>query len=224
MRTNFKRILIVLAACGLVAAPAAVYAKDGVSGSDSSSGSSSETTSDTSGGDDSHHVIDPNPEPLEPTQAEVEQHQTQAETEGRTLIGELEAKQHKHTDAERQKNCQAAEHGLSAKLANLQKNGAKFQAQIDSVYQKALTYQSTNNLNPTGIDQLEATANSAKITSAASVSALSNLSVNLDCTSSTVANNVATFRAAAKQARDDLNAYRKAVKAVLVSLKEAASE
>lgn len=149
--------------------------------------------------------------------------ETEAETEGQDFIDNLLKTHKRHTEQERQKNCQAAQKGLETKLSNIQKNASKFQTLINEVYQKALDYQQANNLSPAGFDQLVSTANSAKDTASASVSALASLSVNLDCSSSSVAGNVATFRAAAQQARTDLVSYKTAVKAVLTALEGAAT-
>ena len=139
-----------------------------------------------------------------------------------SIISEMLSNRNDHqSSAVRARKCQAAQHGLETKLVNMQKNAAKYQSLIDKIYSQALAYQQQNNLNPANFASLVSTANADQAKAAQSVGALSNLSANLDCSSSSVANNVETFKIAAQQARSDLFAYRKAVIAVLQALESA---
>lgn len=129
-------------------------------------------------------------------------------------------KQHKanKTDAQRQKFCQAHKQGLTQKFSSITANSQKIQTRIDGIYSKALAYQVANNLQPANFDTLVATADSAKAASSASITALQAVTPTIDCASTTTASDVATFKAAAQQARDNLKAYRSAVKAVVKAL------
>ncbi len=243
---KIKFNFIALAASGLVitAVPAMVYAQHGsddssttttisnTSGSGGSGSSSTGGASDTSGstpntGSTSRHDADPAGGTEVKTASDAQEQENEQndtnknEADGRDFIAELLKTKSKHSDQDRAKNCQAAEKGLETKLANLQKNAASFKSKVDAVYSQALAYQTANNLNPAGIAQLEATASADQTAAKASVGALSGLSVNLDCSSNTVAQNVATFRAAAAHARTDLIAYKNAVVAVLTALEGA---
>src|SRR5581483_4057580 len=136
--------------------------------------------------------------------------ETTNKTEAQNLLKQLRMAHKEHTAAERQKNCRAAKSGLEHKLTNLDKNAGAFKTRIDNIFTKAQTYQSTNNVVVANWDQLIAAAQAAQSKAAASVAALQTLSPSLDCTSSTVADNIATFRTAAKQARTDLISYKQA--------------
>lgn len=144
--------------------------------------------------------------------------------EGKQLVqGLVNAHAKTHSQSQRTKSCQAAKNGLETKLKNLQENASKSESVINSIYSKALTYQKQKNLNPSNFSSLISAANAAQAKAVVSVSALSGLSVNLDCGSATVAQNVATFKVAAQQVRSDLLTYRKDVVAVLQALEGAKS-
>lgn len=123
------------------------------------------------------------------------------------------------SDEDKKKSCEGVKEGLKQKLENLDTNSQKVYEKIDSVLQKALEYQKESGVKPTNFDQLVATAQSANVKAKASVEALKGLSVEIDCDKpGTVAQNVASFKAAAEQARNDLKVFRSAVKAVLAVL------
>lgn len=118
----------------------------------------------------------------------------------------------------RQKVCEAHKHSLTTHFGGITTNAQKAQDRIDSIYSKALAYRTAHNLQPTNFASLVATATSAKATSADSVAGLKTAAPTIDCTSDTVATDVASFKTATATTRDNLKAYRAAVKAVLQSL------
>lgn len=127
----------------------------------------------------------------------------------------------KRSDEERKKNCHEHEHGLETKLGNLNKNAVKHLARIDGIYASALDYQKNHNLSPSNFAEMKSQADSAALQAKASTAVLAGLSVNVDCSSGSVAKDVSTFKAATAQVRTDLKAYKEAVKAVLHSLETA---
>ena len=241
-----KKITLVLSTVllgvGVFTMPA--LARDGVSGSDdtnstsgttqntgNSTSSSDSKTSDsstiqstsssTSSSDSNTHQEQETKVERETLPTEVSSHKDALETESETEIKDLLKDHTKHSNAERQKNCQAAEHGLETKFLSLSMNATSFQTKIDTALANAITYQKDSNITVTNFDQLVAVAQSAQSKAAASASVLNGLSPKLDCTQSTVATNVANFKIAAKQAKTDLFAYKDSVKAVLQALEEA---
>ena len=70
-------------------------------------------------------------------------------------------------------------------------------------------------------DALTETSCTAKATAAASQAALQAVTPTVDCGSTSVAQDVATFKAAAEQARTDLKTYKTAVKALVTALQAA---
>lgn len=204
----------------------------GDSQTSTASGSSSDATkTDTNSKDSSQQNDQSKQSDSQKTQeAEVEHESNQdakhtlensLESEGDDVINNLLKDHKKHSDDERKKNCQAAEHGLENKLQNLSTNATAFQKRIDTALTLAIAYQKDNNINVANFDQLVTAAQTAQGKAAASVSVLNGLSTNLDCTQNTVASNVAQFQVAAKQARTDLLSYKTAVRAVLQALEMA---
>ncbi len=144
--------------------------------------------------------------------------ENETENESKDIVNEFKKTDKEHSQADRKKNCDAAENGLETKLTNLSKNALAFQTKIDGVLTMSIAYQNDNNLHNTVFDALVTTAQKAQVESASSVSALSSLNTNLDCSNPSVAQNVAAFKVAAKKARADLKAYKDAVKAILKSI------
>ncbi len=125
------------------------------------------------------------------------------------------------SQADHQKRCEAHKQGLTNKFSHIVTNSQRIQDRITDVLTKAQAYQTAHNLTVANFDTLVATAQSAGATSAASITSLKAVTPSLDCNNVSVASDVATFKTAAKTTRDDLKAYRTAVKAVLQALEAA---
>lgn len=138
---------------------------------------------------------------------------------GDDLLKELR-KQHKsqRSAAEVKQQCEARKQGLQTKFEHIVANSQRLQTKIDSILNKAQTFQQANNLQVADYDTLLASAQSAQAASAASINALAEVKPSLDCNNTSVAGDVATFKAAANTARDNLKAYRSAVKDLLKAL------
>lgn len=211
-------VSVIILALGLFTVPA--LAHDNGS-SDDNSGSSSESSDTSKTSDDHSQQEQENEIENEANHQAKKDLEDSLDGDSNKVLHELGMTNHEHSNSEREKNCQSAEHGLETKLQNLSKNATKFQTRIDTALDLAIAYQKDNNISVDNFDQLVATAQAAKSTSAASVSALNDLNTNLDCSSQSVAQNVAKFKVAAKQARTDLKAYKEAVKAILRALEVA---
>ena len=120
---------------------------------------------------------------------------------------------------QKKQNCQSRKQGLATKFSRITANSQRIQTGIDSIYAKALAYRTAHNLQPAGFDDLVAAANAAQAASVDSIAALGTATPSVDCNSASVASDVAAFKAAAQNARDNLKTYRTAVKAVLQSLR-----
>ncbi|HSD55792.1 MAG TPA: hypothetical protein VLA92_01425 [Candidatus Saccharimonadales bacterium] len=232
--TKIKKMLVALPITalllGIVTVP--VYANEG----EDSSGSTS--TSDSSGSGDASKAQDAtNGKPSSGRQTEEK-----LRNKGQELLKHAkEQKQQKEGSAaagsqdesvkaaaavkeRRQKRCENRKHGLETKVANIVTVAQKHKTRIDEVYAKALAYQKDKNITVENFDTLATTADSAKSQAQASVDALTSLKPTIQCDSETVATDVATFKAAAGQARADLKAYRASVKTMLTTLKAARGE
>lgn len=124
------------------------------------------------------------------------------------------------TVEELQKRCQARKSHATTTFRKMSHNSTEVLARINSIYEKALQYQTANNLAPAGINDLITTANANKASAANAVKTLQDTTPTMDCTSSSVVNDLNTYKTNAQHARDELKQYRSSVKAVLKALRE----
>ena len=149
---------------------------------------------------------------------------TELHKQGEDKVAEMRKEKKTEVKQEdRQKRCETHKQGLETKFAKIVANSQRSQARIDEILAKAQAFQASKNLSPVDFSALVATATSARTTSAAAISALQAVQPTLDCANPNVANDVATFKAAAEQTRTALKDYKAAVKNVLTSLKAAAN-
>lgn len=212
---------LVLAVMAVVTVPAFAQHGSGDSTGDSTSTSGSNDT-DTSGSGGSS-TSGSGKSTTSSTENETE-NETETSGDLHTRAGKLVAalkQEHKSqkTAAQRTKACEAASHGLETKFTQISKNATAFQTRIDGIYAKGVTYQSDNNVTVANWSDLVAKADAAKAASAAAIAALP--SAPIDCTASSPADQVAAFKLQAQTVRDDLKAYKAAVKNVLHALLDA---
>lgn len=160
----------------------------------------------------------------EAQKAEDSASQTELHKQGDDMVAKLR-KEHAgdkvKTPAERQKVCEAHKKGIENKFASIVGNSNRAQTRITSILDKAVAFQQSGNVQSADFATLLATAQTAKATSAASIAALQAVAPSVDCNSTSVASDVATFKAAAQTTRTNLKAYKAAAKAVLKSLESA---
>lgn len=137
---------------------------------------------------------------------------------GEARVKQLRAERKMNTSAEkREKVCDSRKNGLETKFASISRNAVRYQAKVDGVFSKL----PTSAVSKVPAEYSAAVA--AKAKSEASVKVLGDikLSTAVDCKNPDVADQVATFKAAASTARDDLKDYKMAAKDVLKALKTA---
>lgn len=185
-----------------------------------------DSTQPTSGSSKGRHTAENPAETTTPeTEAEAKdatshtENETDLHTKGMHKVAELRKQAKTEQSAEqRVKKCDTRKNGLQTRFTSIAANAQRYQDRIDATYAKALTYQKTLTDTPANFDTLVTAADSAKVASALSVSMLKNATPSIDCTKPDVATTVATFKAAADDARTNLKAYKAAVKAVIHSL------
>lgn len=185
---------------------------DDNSGSDSSSSTESEQENETE-----MHAQEVAREAAK-KRAEALREQAKQDVEKRREGLKQDAEKRKQ---ERETKCESHKQGLETKVASLNTNAKKHLEHFNSAYAKALQFKQDNNLDPQGFADLTAAADAAKAKAQASVAALEELKPTVDCNKDSTASDVAAFKAAAAQAREDLKAYKTAVKAVFKSLIQA---
>jgi hypothetical protein len=141
--------------------------------------------------------------------------------QGADLVDQLRQNHKEQSQAERQKKCEAHKQGLETKFDHIVTNSQRIQDKISGVLDKGVKYQQDKNLTVANFNSLVSAANDAKAKSADSITALQAVKPSLDCNNTSVATDVATFKTAATTTRDNLKAYRNAVKAVLQALEAA---
>ncbi len=135
-------------------------------------------------------------------------------------IAELK-KDHKEHSSEQRKNfCNNHRNDFEARYTNLKSHAAKVQADISAIYNKGVAYKVANNLT---VPNYEALVAKVDADNSAVTTALSAVVVpTLDCTSPTVATDVATFKVSVDAVRDNLRTYRTDVRTLLKAIKTAA--
>lgn len=207
---------LVLAFTTLAAVPVMAQGGSDDSTSGSTSTGSTETSHSGSGTEVATTTTTTGTETPEPAES-----QTELQHKGSDMVTELQ-KEHKSTksDAEKTKVCEAHTKGLETKFGSISKNADAFQTRVTDIYNKALAYQKDNNVTVANWDTLTAAADAAQKASADSIAALKLVSPDtLDCNANgAVAQQVATFKVAAQTTRNNLKAYKAAVKDVLKAL------
>jgi chromosome segregation ATPase len=205
--------VLVLALAALVTVPA--FAARGSADTNDTSTSSNSGSGSDDGTDDNSGSNS--------TETETEHvDSTELRHRGSRLVAELRKEQRTvKTAEERTKTCESRRKGLETKFARIVANSKKLETKIGVFQTRATEYQTENNVTVDGWDGLVTKANDAKTAVDESIADLEALDPTVDCESTTVAEQVATFKATAQQVKTDLKAYKTAVKNLFVALQNA---
>jgi hypothetical protein len=190
--------LILFSGVALAAAP--VYAEDGSSGS-GSTGSQTETDVENHG-----HSL-------------AEQFRLQAQEK----IAEKKAQVKEQTQEHRQQACEARKTSLTKRMSRAVTQAENHKAVFDKIYTRVQDFYTNKKLSVTDYDSLKAKVDTAQADAAASIQALKDTDISVDCTSSTVADSVSAFQTAVGSTRDSLKTYRAALVDLINSLKGAST-
>lgn len=122
------------------------------------------------------------------------------------------------TKQERTDACKARLSGMEMRFSKLAESTNHLLTRANDINSKLETYKSTSQANIENWPQLQKAVSDAQSLATASVNSVAALKPTVDCTKETVANDIATFKAAVEKARDDLKAYRNAMKDMIVAL------
>ncbi|HSW78607.1 MAG TPA: hypothetical protein VLF88_01125 [Candidatus Babeliales bacterium] len=128
-----------------------------------------------------------------------------------------------HTQAQRQKSCEARKSSLEKRMTNAVAHAKKHKAVFDKMFTRVQNFYTTKKLNVTDYDSHKANVVTAQTNAQASIDALAALDVNVDCSSQNVADSVSAFQQAVKTSRDSLKAYRTTLVDLINSLKGAST-
>lgn len=229
---RIRRIGLLLAAvlsvCVLAAMPVAAEGGDSGGSGDSSSSTTSSTdqTSDTSG---SHDGTSGSSE-VETTSETTTENSTETETEVHMLEGKAknmlatERKNgEKHSEQQRQSSCKAHQAEINNRVSNYSVAAQRHLTVFEGILTKVQNFYTTKKLNVSNYDTLLAAAQSKQADAQTAVDALKALNVSIDCTQPDPAQSVATVKTAVSNARSALQAYRAAIKDLIVALQGASS-
>ena len=204
---------LLMATTILIAAP--VFADQG------SDSNTSETTESTTS---EHETTPVKPTTDSNTTAKtdnVPETESQDRQQGTELLSQLEKSGKHHTTEQVKTACETHKQGLTQKFSRISTELTNFNTRVDGILSKAEAYQKNNNVTVTNWDTLTAAAAAADTTSDSSIAAVKAVTPTVDCNKTSVAQDVATFKAAALQARSDLQSYKSAVRSVLKALQDA---
>lgn len=232
---RIRRIGLLLAAvlsvCVLAAMPVAAEGGDSGGSGDSSSSTTSSTdqTSDTSGSHDGTSGSNDSSE-VETTSDNTTENSTETETEVHMLEGKAknmlatERKNgEKHSEQQRQSSCKAHQAEINNRVSNYSVAAQRHLAVFEGILTKVQNFYTTKKLNVSNYDTLLAAAQSKQADAQTAVDALKALNVSIDCTQPDPAQSVATVKTAVSNARSALQAYRAAIKDLIVALQGASS-
>jgi hypothetical protein len=161
------------------------------------------------------------------TETEVENHghdlAEQFRLQAQTKIAEKKAQVKAQTQEHRQQACEARKTNLTNRMSRAVTQAENHKAVFDKIYTRVQDFYTKKKLNVSDYDSLKAKVDSAQAAAAASIQALKDTDISVDCTSSTVADSVSAFQSAVGDTRDSLKTYRAALVDLINSLKGAST-
>jgi len=159
--------------------------------------------------------------------AEVENHghdlAEQFRLQAQAKVAEKKAQVKVQTQEHRQQACEARKTSLTNRMTNAVSQAERHKAVFDKIYTRVQDFYTNKKLNVSDYDSLKTAVDTAQADAAASIQALKDTDISVDCTSSTVADSVSAFQTAVGSTRDSLKSYRKALVDLINSLKGAST-
>lgn len=126
-------------------------------------------------------------------------------------IAEIQANVVERRAMIKQDVCENRQERMQSRMTALSRSAGNVQDAIDRAYVRVQDFYANRELTVPEYDALVAAVESAKAESEASLEALDSYEFEVDCASSTVAEQVDAYRTAAQTVRDDLKSYRQAL-------------
>lgn len=212
--TNIRRFIISLIALVFISGFAMAVPVSAHNGDDDFSDSHMSSSSDEPTGEGG----EPQDDHLSPRDL-TEQFRERAKVE----LEQHRSLRQQKTHLQRQKACLARKAALTKKMERSVSQATKHKQVFNDIYSKVKDFYIQKQLNVAAYSDLVSQANAASVNAQATIDALSDLNINLDCSSGTVVNDVAAFREAVKSTRDSLKTYRKAIVNLIESIKGAST-
>lgn len=157
------------------------------------------------------------------TETETETTPDSVKTEAEHLLSAKRQSGKQHSVEDRQKACTERQKSLDTRQANFATAAQRHLDVFNSIFMKVKAFHDSKQLNVTTYDQLVATATAKQTAAQAAVDTLKATSATIDCTQPDPATSVAKLKAAVADARTALQAYRSAIKDVVVALQGAST-
>lgn len=197
-------VLAMVASIGLLSAAPAM-AEDSNTGTSNDSSTATETNQST---DD---------------QSSVREEIAKLRTEAKDTLEAERAHAKVQNTQERQKACEARQGAIDRRVSNYAKAAQTNLDTFSSILTKVQAFYTSKQLNVATYPGLLATAQSKQTAAQTAVDTLKGLNVSIDCTQPDPAATVAAVKTAVADARTALQAYRSAIKDVIVTLEGASS-
>lgn len=118
-----------------------------------------------------------------------------------------------------QEKCEAREEKLQKLVPKLSNSANRLKTVIDRKYDRVVTFYDEKEITVENYETLVADIELAKANAEASMETLETYEVEVDCEQSGIGGQLDAYRTAVKEARDDLKEYRKALIALITSVK-----
>lgn len=128
-----------------------------------------------------------------------------------------------HTEDQRQKACEQRQKSIDTRTTNWSAAAQRHLDVFNSIFTKVKAFHDSKQLNVSSYDTLVAAATAKQTAAQSAVDALKALNVQVDCTQADPASSVATIKTAVSDARTTLQAYRSALKDLVVALRGAST-
>lgn len=220
MRRKSQLLLLLATVLGVaVLGMAPVFAES----NDATDTSGDTNTSTTSGDTSNQTTSDNSTETDTSTNTETETEVNTLEKEAKDKLVEMRQHGSEHSVLARQRSCEARQKSIDTRISNFSAAAQRHQDVFTSIFTKVQAFYTKNNLNVANYDTLVATVNTKQTASQQAVSALKALDVTTDCKASDPAQQVQTLKTAVSNARTALQAYRAAIKDLVVALEGAST-
>lgn len=202
-----------------VLAVAPVGAEQGTdTGGSGDTSNTSTTTGQTSGSTGSNNDAT---ETADSSQVTGEVHDL--EGKARALLETERKNGHEQSQIKRQASCKAHQAEINTQITDKSAAAQRHLNTFEGILSKVQAFYTNKNLNVTNYATLLAAAQSKQADAQTAVDALKALNVSIDCTQPDPAQSVATVKTAVDNARTTLQAYREAIKALIVALEGAST-
>lgn len=194
-------------------------------GSTSGGDSTTATTTSTSGGDSTSTTSTETETevPDKTTTDEVKAELASIHEHAKQAL-DTERKNHsERTTEERQKSCEAHQVEVNTRASNYAAAAQRHLGVFESVLTRVQDFYTSKHLNVANYDTLLATATAKQADAQKAVDALKALDVSIDCTQTDPAQTVSALKTAVANARAALQAYRTAIKDLIVAIKGAST-